>query len=92
MATKKEQEYKYITYQGQPLICRGNTFIYGNIADPYYVQLTAMDTDKIDGVEVAGNIQIALMQGMKILKTAEREGMYNAMDIAEFWLKDALEE
>ena len=92
MAAKKEQEYKYFTYQGQPLISRGNTMIYGNIADPYYVQLTAMDMATVEGVEVAGNIQIALMQGMRILKTAEREGMFNAMDIAEFWLKDALEE
>lgn len=91
MAAKKD-EYKFLTYQGQPLICRGNTIIYGNIADPYYIQLTAMDTAEIDGVEVAGNIQIALMQGMRILKTAEREGMFNAMDIAEFWLKEALEE
>lgn len=91
MAAKKEG-YKYLTYQGQPLICRGNTMIYGNIADPYYVQLTAKDTATIENVEVAGNIQIALMQGMRILKTAEREGMFNAMDIAEFWLKEALEE
>ena len=92
MATKKEQGYNYLTYNGQPLIARGNTMIYGNIADPYYIQLTALDMATVDGVEVSGNIQIALMQGMKILKTAEREGMYNAMDIAEFWLKDALEE
>ena len=91
MAAKKDG-YNYITYQGQPLICRGNTMIYGNIADPYYVQLTALDMTKVEGVEVVGNIQIALMQGMRILKTAEREGMFNAMDIAEFWLKDALEE
>ncbi|MBR2476859.1 MAG: hypothetical protein IKB50_01845 [Clostridia bacterium] len=91
MAAKKD-DYKYLTYQGQPLICRGNTMIYGNIADPYYVQLTALDQATVEGVEVAGNIQIALMQGMRILKTAEREGMFNAMDIAEFWLKDALEE
>lgn len=91
MAEKKE-EYKYITYQGQPLICRGNTMIFGNIADPYYIQLTALDTAEIKGTEVSGNIQVALMQGMRILKTAEREGMFNAMDIAEFWLKDAMEE
>lgn len=91
MAAKKEG-YNYLEYQGQPLICRGNTMIYGNIADPYYIQLTALDTEKIDNVEVAGNIQIALMQGMRILKTAEREGMFNAMDIAEFWLRDAMEE
>ncbi len=91
MAAKKEG-YKYLTYQGQPLICRGNTMIYGNIGDPYYVQLTALDMATVEGVEVAGNIQIALMQGMRILKTAEREGMFNAMDIAEFWLKDAMEE
>ena len=91
MAAKKEG-YKYLTYQGHPLICRGNTMIYGNIADTYYVQLTALDMATVEGVEVAGNIQIALMQGMRILKTAEREGMFNAMDIAEFWLKDAMEE
>lgn len=86
------EEYKYFTYQGLPLICRGNTIIYGNIADPYYVQLTALDMKTVEGTEIAGNIQIALMQGMRVLKTAEREGMYNAMDIAEFWLKDAMEE
>ena len=86
------EEYKFFSYLGHPLVCRGNTMIYGNIADPYYVQLTALDMKKVDGTEIVGNIQIALMQGMRVLKTAEREGMYNAMDIAEFWLKDAMEE
>ena len=86
------EKYNYLTYQGQPLICRGNTMIYGNIADPYYIQLTALDMKTVENTEVAGTIQIALMQGMRILKTAEREGMYEAMDIAEFWLKDAMEE
>lgn len=86
------EKYNYLTYQGHPLICRGNTMIYGNIADPYYIQLTALDMKTVENTEIAGTIQIALMQGMRILKTAEREGMYEAMDIAEFWLKDAMEE
>ncbi len=86
------EKYNYLTYQGHPLVCRGNTMIYGNIADPYYVQFTVQGVDKIESAAISGNIQIALMQGMRVLKTAEREGIYNAMDIAEFWLKDAMEE
>ena len=86
------EKYNYLTYQGHPLISRGNTMIYGNIADPYYIQLTAIDMKTVENTEIAGTIQIALMQGMRVLKTAERDGMYEAMDIAEFWLKDAMEE
>lgn len=86
------EKYNYLTWNGHPLVCRGNTMIYGNIADSHYIQFTVAGVDKIEDAAVSGTIQIALMQGMKVIKTAEREGMYNAMDIAEFWLADAMEE
>ncbi|MBE7030931.1 MAG: hypothetical protein E7409_05815 [Ruminococcaceae bacterium] len=91
MAKKKEKS-PVLTYKGTPLVQSGNTIIYGNIKDRYYIRFTVLDYRKVKDLDVAGNILVELMTGSgRMVKKAEREGLYRAMDIAEFWLADALE-
>ncbi len=87
---KKKQE-PILRYKGVPMIWRDDTVIYGNIMDPFYIQMAILDRHQVGDLDVAGNIRVELMNGTRVVKKAEREGLYNAMDIAEFWLKDALE-
>ena len=82
-------------YKEKPLVRRGNMIYYGNPQDPYIILMIVNTTRKVGDLEVSDNITIQLQENQKgrdrIIKKAEREGMFKAMDIAEYWLQDALE-
>ncbi len=84
-----------LLYKEKPLVRRGNMIYYGNPEDKYMIILIINATKKVKDLEVSTNVTIQLMrndgQKGKMMKQAERDGMYAAMDIAEYWLSDALE-
>lgn len=85
---------KTLSFKGKPLIRRGDKIYYGSINEDFMIEMTVADTKEVLGQEVAGNILIELKDnksGVQV-KKAERNGFYKAMDIAEFWLLDALGE
>ena len=88
MAKKKEQTA--LIYNGKPLVKRGNEVIYGDINDKYYIHIRILETEKEKDLERASEVVVSLMEGVKIIKKAEREGIYRALDIGAFWLEDAL--
>lgn len=88
MAKKKEQTA--LIYKGRPLVKRGNTVIYGDINDKYYIHISILETENIDDLELANDVIVSLMENGKIIKKVEREGIYRALDIGAFWLEDAL--
>lgn len=82
-----------LKYKDKPLVRRGNMIYYGNPEDPYIILLKVNSSEKVQDMEVSKNISIILQENNgsgKMIKKAEREGMYAAMDIAEYWLLDAL--
>lgn len=82
-----------LKYKEKPLVRRGNMIYYGNPEDPYIILLVVNSSEKVNDLEVSKNISIILQENNgsgKMIKKAEREGMYAAMDIAEYWLADAL--
>lgn len=82
-----------LKYKEKPLVRRGNMIYYGNPEDPYIILLRVNSSEKVQDMEVSKNISIILQENNgsgKMIKKAEREGMYAAMDIAEYWLLDAL--
>ena len=88
MAKKKEQTA--LIYKGRPLVKRGNTVIYGDINDEYYICIEILDTETYQDMELATDVSVALMSGARVVKKAEREGIYRALDIGAYWLEDAL--
>ena len=88
MAKKKEQTA--LIYKGRPLVKRGNTVIYGDIADEYYVCMEILDTESHDDLELATEVVVTLMNGTRVEKKAEREGLYRALDIGAYWLEEAI--
>ena len=88
MAKKKEQTA--LIYKGRPLVKRGNTVVYGDINDKYYVHISILDSDMEKDLELATDVVVSLMENGKIVKKAEREGLYRALDIGAFWLEDAV--
>lgn len=88
MAKKKEQTC--LIYKNRPLVKRGNTVIYGDIADPHYVCIEILDTESHDDLELATAVVVSLISNGRVEKKAEREGLYRALDIGAYWLEDAI--
>jgi len=88
LAKKKEQNS--LIYKGKPLVKRGNTVVYGDIADEYYVRMEILDTESYQDLELATDVVVTLMSGAQVIKKAEREGLYRALDIGAYWLEEAI--
>ena len=61
------------------------------------IEMEITDTQKSGDIDVATGVLIKLIDNTKlgrdrVVKKAERENMERAMDIASFWLLDALGE
>lgn len=92
----KKAEQKILYYKEKPLIRRGNLIYYGNPADPYIILFIVEETEKKGDLSVATKVEVQLQTNKgtgkeKVIKKAERDGLYPAMDIGEFWLTDILE-
>ncbi len=90
-------EKKYLTYKGKMLVRKDNIIYYGNPEDSYVVMMNVTGTEKEGNYDITSKITISLQTNTggtkeRIVKQVEREGMFKALDIAEFWLADALEE
>ena len=91
-AEKKQQEY--VTYKGKPLIRRGNLLYYGDKDDKFYILFTVNGSEDVYGMDIANSVTVELRENTpqaRVIKTAERTGLYTAMDIGQYWLEDALE-
>lgn len=86
---------KILKYKGKPLIRRDKMVYYGDPQDKYMIVMIINETTKKKDLDVTTGVTIQLMlndgKKEKMIKQAERTGMYAAIDIAEYWLNDALE-
>ena len=83
-----------LRYKDKPLVRRGNMIYYGNPTDKYIILMIVNESRKVDDLDLSTNVTIQLQENTKsarIIKKAERDGMYAAMDIAEYWLNEAIE-
>lgn len=95
MAKTAKAAKERITYKDKPLIRSGNRIYYGNPEDRYIILFTVNSTKKVGDLDVADKVSIELMTNTgrdkeKVYKKAVRPGLFEALDIAEFWLNDAL--
>ncbi|MBQ6937464.1 MAG: hypothetical protein IJN36_02975 [Clostridia bacterium] len=84
------------TYKGKPMVRRGDTIYYGDLNEKYIIIFTIKSKKKVGDLEVADSVTIDLCTNRgagkeKVIKKANRESLYEAIDIAEFWLEDAIE-
>ena len=96
MASKKEEK-AFLTYKGKPLVRRGDTIYYGNFEDKLIITLKVTDSKPVDDLNISTNIIICLQTNDpngagKVVRKAERDGFYRALDIGAYWLEDALEQ
>lgn len=95
MAEKKQNNF--LMYKGRPLVRNGNTIYYGFMSQSHVVMLTVLSTKEINGFEVADKVRIQLIATditlnpiEAMVKTGERNGLFEAMDLASIWLERAL--
>lgn len=95
MAAAKKK--KGLNYKEKPLIRCGNRIFYGNLEDKYILVLDVLDSTPIDDIEHSTKVKIQLMDNTgelgegTVYRKAERENLYKALDIGEWWLQDALQ-
>jgi len=97
MAEKKKDD-SFLTYKGKPLVRNENTIYYGNMNEEYVVVLQITSTKKVKDLDVADRVLVQLVSTDpdvrprdRIIKKAEKRGLYNAMDIGTVWLERELE-
>lgn len=84
-----------LTYNGRPLLRCGNEIYYGNTDDKYIVVFRLEDQEALGDLQIAKRVVIELKTNegnrSQLIRQAERDGLYKALDIGIFWLEQALE-
>ncbi len=92
MSEKKE----FFNYKGFPLVRKKDEIYYGNMSDEYVVWIQITEKKKVGDVEVATKLKLYKMSTdetknpiERISQTSEKGSLYEALDIANIWLKRA---
>ena len=86
-----------LEYKGHPLRRKDNLIYFGDMSDPYIVQIQIMDSKKVKDLDVATKVSVQLQltdpeikTKDRIVKKSEKDSLYAAMDQATIWLERAL--
>ena len=100
MADKKPKEIpenKVLMYKGHPLMRKDGLIYYGSMADKYIVMMQVLSTEKVGDLDVSQNVSISLQytdpelkSKDRVIKTSEKKGLWNAIDLGSIWLERAL--
>ena len=89
----------FLMYKDHPLVRSGDTLYYGSMADKFIVMLKVLSSKKVNDLEVADKVSVQLMHTDddmrpkdRIVKSGEREGLYEAVDLGAIWLERALKD
>ena len=87
---------EFFSYKGFPLVRNKDTIYYGNMYDKYVIMMQIQETTKVGNLDVASKIKIYKMATdeklnpvQAIVKSTEKSGLYEALDIAHAWLTRA---
>lgn len=88
---------KKLTYKGRPLRRKENLVYYGDMSDKYIILLQIQDTVPLQDLALAKNVSVQLQltdpdirSRDRVVKKAEKEGFYVALDLGAVWLERAL--
>ncbi len=95
MAKKKSP---FLMYKDKPLVRVDNTVYYGDLDGKYLIVMHIRNTANVAGRDIASDVLVELQENNaalgkgRVVKKAERDGLYTAIDIGAFWLEEAMEE
>ncbi len=86
-----------LEYKNRPLLRKGNVIYYGSMSDSHIIMLQIMDSADVNGLPVAKRVLVQLQLTNpktpikeRIVKKAEKNSLWTAMDLASIWLTRAL--
>ena len=84
----------FLTYKDKLLLRKGNEIYYGSPDDKYIAVFRVVDETKLEDLSIATRVVIELRTNSEkdsvLIKQAERDGLYKALDLGFFWLEDAI--
>jgi hypothetical protein len=99
MSETTQEKIKFFTYKGLQLVRCGDVLYYGSMTDDYVAMLQILSKQKTPKLEVADKIKVYLMSTDEklnpieaIKKQSEKNGLYEALDLAGAWLERAKRE
>lgn len=88
---------EFLKYKDLPLVRCKDQLYYGNMSDKFVIRMTILDSENVADIKSATKVSIELYstdsskdEKSRIVKTSEKGGLYEAMDIGSIWLKKAL--
>ena len=94
--TKKSTATETTVFKNRPLVRRGSTIYYGNISDKCVAKLDISSEKRLFESTVADGVTVQLLDTnpdldprKKLMKRCKRNGLYEAMDVADAWLSKA---
>lgn len=94
-----QDKMKFFTYKGLQLVRCGDVLYYGNMTDDYVTMIQVLSKQKAGNMDVADKVKVYLMSTDEklnpvdaIKKTSEKNGLYDALDLAGAWLERAKRE
>ena len=86
-----------LTYKGHPLMRKDNIIYYGSMSDKYIIMMQVLSSSPLEDVKLSGKVLVQLQftdpdisAKDRIVKSAERVGLWTAVDLASAWLERAL--
>ncbi len=86
-----------LMYKGRPLRRKDNLVYYGSMSDKYVVMLQVLDTEPLQDLNLSKRVSVQLQLTApdirsrdRVVKKAEKEGFYVALDLGAVWLERAL--
>ena len=96
MANETVKE-EILIYKDKPLRRCGNELYYGNMEEKYIIAIQVISSQKVGDLDVSAKVIVSLMLTDsdislkdRIVKSSEKQGLYNALDIGHIWLERAL--
>ncbi len=88
---------KLLTYKGYPLLRKDNVLYYGSMADSHIIMLKVLETKDEDDLSLATKVAVQLQltdpdarPKDRVVKKAEKDGLYDALDVGSVWLQRTL--
>ena len=92
-----ENKVEGLVYKGNPLRRIDNLMYYGSMADKYIVMIQILESKKEKDMDVATRVSVQLQftdpdlkSRDRVVKRAEKDSLYAAMDVGAVWLDRAL--
>jgi len=93
----KKTKTEGLVYKGHPLMRKDNLIYYGSMAEKYIIMMQVLDTKKHNDLDVATRVSVQLQltdpdlkSKDRVVRKSEKDGLYDAMDVAVVWLDRAL--